>query len=68
MIDNNGIIPVTGGTPISIGLTVTAVVTPGTGLNINGGNEISISGTNFPKNKKQVESGEVEMSIKFKNG
>jgi hypothetical protein len=35
---------------------------------VNGGNEINITGTNFPKNKKMIESGEVEMSVKFTNG
>jgi hypothetical protein len=54
VIDYDGIVPVTGGTPISIGLTV-AAITPATNLNINGGNEISITGKNFPKSLDQVE-------------
>jgi len=37
VVDSQGIIPVTGGTPISIGMTVSAV-TPSGSLNLNGGN------------------------------
>jgi hypothetical protein len=67
VVDSQGIIPITGGTPISIVMSVSAI-TSNTGLNVNGGNEINITGTNFPKNKKSIDSGEVEMSVKFSNG
>lgn len=48
-------------------MTVSAI-TSNTGLNVNGGNVINITGSNFPKNKQIVDSGEVEMSVTFTNG